>query len=49
MNEPPNDKAVLGECIHALNLAAQTIESMGGDGSTFREAANEAKKARWAK
>lgn len=41
-------KAKLGECIHGLNLAARGLDQLGGDGSLYRELADDAKALRWA-
>lgn len=40
-------RAMLGQCIHALNLAARQIDALGGDGSQFRDTAAEAQTVRW--
>ena len=41
-------RSKLGETIHGLNLAANAIETLGGDGSIYRELAEDAKALRWA-
>ena len=41
-------KAMLGEAIHGLNLAAKTLERQGQDASLYRELVEQAKQVRWA-
>lgn len=40
-------QAMIGECIHALNLAAQQVERLGGDSSVYRETVERAMPVRW--
>lgn len=40
-------RALLGQCIHALNLAANAAERRGEDASIYREAAAAAQKERF--
>lgn len=51
MDRPSPDslQAELGTAIHALNLAIQQIERLGGDASIQREVVAELMSVRWAK
>lgn len=40
-------RAMIGECIHALNLAAKQVDRLGGDSSIYRETVDRAMTIRW--
>ncbi|RPF70467.1 hypothetical protein [Aurantiacibacter spongiae] len=40
-------RAALGLCIHSLNLAAQEIERLGGEGSFVRNTVERVTPVRW--
>tara|TARA_R100001086_G_scaffold180400_8_gene100219 strand:- start:2353 stop:2502 length:150 start_codon:yes stop_codon:yes gene_type:complete len=47
MDDEITPKAMLGECIYALNLAVRQIDNLGGDSTLQREAVERAGAIRW--